>query len=93
MTRRTPFLWLLPDGLVHAVYTPAAEVLDHSGNDLMLKWRNVGYTDGMGGQLPVYQRATYALSASGLKIKWGNFAATPASHLLPTPTTAPSRTS
>ncbi len=70
-----PFIWDMPDGSTVEPYYPGAEVLEHTANNWLLKWRDIAYTPG---DIPVYQRAAYLLDENGLKVKWGTFGNTPA---------------
>ena len=79
----TSLTWLMPDGSNLMVAYPRAEVLDLQGDQLLLKWRDLGYKPGGGPETPVYQRAAYVLDGNGLKVKWGVLANTPAGALLP----------
>ncbi|MDH3715659.1 MAG: hypothetical protein OET44_17625 [Gammaproteobacteria bacterium] len=54
------------------------EVIEENNDTLLIKWRDIGWT------APVYQRAAFLLDSQGLKIKWGEFAATAVDALRPT---------
>jgi len=74
-----PYSWTMPDASTANPFFPVGEVLSWNSSSLLLKWRDLNPTNAV-----VYQRAAYLLDASGLKIEWGNFAATAGGATLPT---------
>ena len=74
-----PYSWLMPDGSTAIVFLAVGEVLDRSADAMLLKWRDLSATNPV-----VYQRVAYRLDATGLTIKWGNFASVPGAALPPT---------
>ena len=80
-----PFNWTMPDASVQVVFYPTGEVVTETPTALLIKWRDIGYPT------PVYQWASVLLSESGLKIRWGAFAASAAAAVVPPlgPATAP----
>ena len=57
----------------------SSDVLFDTDSAMLVKWRELNPTNPF-----AYQRAAYLLDSTGLKIKWGNFAASPAGAILPT---------
>ncbi len=79
------FNWLMPDGSRPAdIYYPAGEVLEETSNSLLIMWRDfsASYTSTHTSSV-VYQRAAFQLDSEGLKVKWGNFGASPAGATQP----------
>jgi hypothetical protein len=64
------FSWLMPDGSTVTPFSATAEVLDITGDTMLLKWRDIGYK---AGNIPVYQQASYEQDGQELTIKWGAF--------------------
>lgn len=60
-----------------SVCLPVGEIIERTANSLLIRWREGGML------VPAYQRAAYLLDSGGLKIWWGNFAATAEGALLP----------
>lgn len=74
------FDWTMPDSSTPSdIYYPSGEVLEETTNRLLIKWRNfsAAYTS------PIYQRVAFQLDANGLKIKWGDFAASSVDAIQP----------
>jgi hypothetical protein len=74
------FNWTMPDMSVVEAFYPAGELRELDGDSFLVMWRELGWT---AGDLPVYQRAAYRLDENGLTIRWGPFAADPASAVQP----------
>jgi hypothetical protein len=72
------FSWAVPGLGVVMPFYPSGEVLAETANTLLIRWRLDGVPS------DVFQRAAFLLDASGLKVKWGNYATTQAGALLPT---------
>lgn len=73
------YSWTMPDATNAVTFLPTGEVLTLDASSMLVKWRELN-----GSNPIVYQRLAYLLDASGLKIRWGNFAATPAGAVQPT---------
>lgn len=74
------FNWIMPDSSTPAdIFYPTGEVLEETANSLLIKWRDFSatYTS------PIYQRVAFQLDADGLKIKWGEFAASSVAAMQP----------
>lgn len=78
----TGFQWIMPNHATVTVYGPTGEVLELTGDSMLIEWRDVSW--GSTGAHVVFQRAAYALDSQGLKVKWGAFAATAAGAVAPT---------
>jgi hypothetical protein len=63
------FTWTVPGSAPVSVFYPAGEVLELTPSTFVVKWREIGPAS-----LTLYQRAAYALDATGLKIQWGALA-------------------
>jgi hypothetical protein len=72
------FTWALPGGGSVDAYTPAGEVLQRTGEHMLVKWRDLD-----SGAPPLYQWAAYRLDVDGLAIKWGSFALSAAAAVQP----------
>ena len=73
------FWWPMPDGTTATPYLPSGELLEQTDSAMLVKWRELNLTNPI-----AYQRAVYLLDPAGLKIEWGNFAASPAGAIPPT---------
>ncbi len=72
------FAWIMPDGSTINPFYPNGEVIELTSSSMLIKWRDAHPS------WPVlYERAAYLLDSNGLKIRWGNFAATEAGALAP----------
>jgi hypothetical protein len=79
------FNWSMPDVSAPAdIYYPAGEVLEETANSLLIMWRDFSATYTSTHTPPVvYQRVAFQLNSEGLKVKWGNFGASPAGAMQP----------
>lgn len=73
-----PFAWTMPDATVANVFLPAGEVIELTGNTMLIKWRDLNPTNA-----EAFQRAAYRLDENGLIIKWGSFASSAPAALQP----------
>ncbi len=64
-----PFAWTMPDATIANAFLPAGEVIELSGDTMLIKWRDLNPTNA-----EAFQRVAYRLDENGLVIKWGNFA-------------------
>jgi hypothetical protein len=80
------FTWNLPDrGLVPIPY-PDGEIVARTADTLLIHWRNL-FPGSPALRQDYWQRATYSLDATGLRIRWGVFALNPADAVSPSLTT------
>ena len=82
-----PIVWDLPGRGTVSVAYPDGEIVERTADTLLIRWRNL--FPGSPPTLPqdYWQRATYSLDATGLRIHWGAFALTPALAVSPSPAT------
>ncbi|MBZ0115192.1 MAG: hypothetical protein K8J08_22240, partial [Thermoanaerobaculia bacterium] len=73
-----PYSWTMPDATTAMVFQAVGEVLAWDNASLLVMWRDLNLTNP-----EVYQRAAYRLDTSGVKIRWGNFAAIPGDAIQP----------
>ena len=75
------FHWVLPGSALQQVVSPPhGEILERTPDTLLVKWRDLQAPGGTS----FYQRATYALDATGLKINWsGTLVASAAAAVAP----------
>ncbi|MCU0305844.1 MAG: hypothetical protein MUC56_17465 [Thermoanaerobaculales bacterium] len=74
-----PYSWPMPDGTTALVFLAVGEVLEHTADAMLVKWRDLNLTNPV-----VYQRLAYLLDGAGLTVEWGNLAASPGAALPPT---------
>jgi hypothetical protein len=82
VSRQKPtFAWTMPGSATPLtdVYYPVGEVLEETADTLLIKWRDFSASY----PSPFYQRVAFQLDSNGLKVKWGDFAATAAATIQP----------